>query len=60
MACKKVPKSLWDYGLIHQAGILSRIANGKKVQTGIKEMTGKTPDIYEWIEFDFYIMCGGQ
>ena len=40
MVSKKVPKRIWDYGLVNQAGILSRIDCGKAVQTGIEEVTG--------------------
>ena len=29
MVSKKVPMGLWDYGLVHKAGILSRISRGK-------------------------------
>ena len=45
---------MWDYGLVHQAGVLNRIARGKSGRTGIEEITGQTPDISEWLDFDFY------
>ena len=45
MVSKKVPKCLWEYGLVHQAGILSRTACGKTERTGIDEVTGKLSDI---------------
>ena len=45
MVRKKAPKRVWDYGLVHQAGVLNRISRGKTGRTGIKELTGKTPDI---------------
>ena len=45
MVRKKAPKRLWDYGLVHQSGVLNRISRGKTGRTGIKELTGKTPDI---------------
>ena len=54
MVSKAVPKRLWDYGLVHQAGVLNRIARGKTGHTGLKEVTGQTPDIKEWLDFDFY------
>ena len=54
MVRKNVPKRLWDYGLVHQAGVLNRIARGKTGRTGIEEVTGQTPDISEWLDFDFY------
>ena len=51
---KKVPKRVWVYGIVHQAGVLNRISRGKTGRTGIEELTGKTPDISESIDFDFY------
>ena len=53
MVSKKVSKQLWGYGLVYQAGILSRITRGKIEQTGNEEVTGHTPDISGWIEFYF-------
>ena len=54
MLRKKLPKRVWDYGFVHQAEVLSRIYRGMTRRTGIEEVTGKTPDISEWLEFDFY------
>jgi hypothetical protein len=51
---KRVPKRLWDYGLIYEANILNRIPRGKNTRTGIETITGETPDISEWIDFAFY------
>ena len=51
---RKVPKHLWYYGLVHQAGIFSRISRGKMVCTGIEDVNGQTPDISEWLDFEFY------
>ena len=36
MVSKNAPKRLWDYGLVHQDDILSRIASGKTRWTGIE------------------------
>jgi hypothetical protein len=54
MTSKTVPKRLWDFGLIHQAELMSRIARGTGGRTGYEEITGKTPDISEWMDFDLY------
>jgi hypothetical protein len=51
---KKVPKRLWDYGLIYESGILNRIPRGSSGRTGLEIVTGETPDISEWIDFEFY------
>ena len=40
MVSNKVTKCLWDYILVHQADILSRIACGKMGRMGIDEVTG--------------------
>jgi hypothetical protein len=54
LANKDVPKRLWDYGIIYEAEILSRIARGPDGRTGIERVTGETPDISEWLDFGFY------
>jgi hypothetical protein len=50
----KVPPRLWDYGLIYKSNFLKRIPRGRHQRTGIKMITGETPDISEWIDFKFY------
>ena len=52
MAKKHVPRALWDYGLIYESEILTRMARGDR--TGYEEVTGETPDISEWLDFEFY------
>jgi hypothetical protein len=54
ITAKAIPKRLWDFGLIHQAELISRIARGKNGRTGYEEVIGETPDISEWINFDIY------
>ena len=54
MAKKKVPSRLWDYGLVYEANILNRIPRGSQQRTGLEIVTGDTPDISEWIDFEFY------
>jgi hypothetical protein len=54
MITRKVPRRLWDYGLVYEAEILSRMAKGPDGRTGIEQVTGDTPDISEWLDFDFY------
>ena len=53
MITKKVPRRLWDYGLVYEGEIMSRMARGPSGRTGIEEVTGDTPDISEWLDFDF-------
>ena len=54
MADLNVPKRLWDYGLVYEAGILSRVARGQDGRTGIERLAGDTPDISEWLDFSFF------
>jgi hypothetical protein len=54
MLKRKVPPRLWDYGLIYESNILNRIPRGQQQRTGIEIITGETPDISEWIDFEFY------
>ena len=54
MSTKKIPKRLWDFGLVYESEIMSRTARGEDKRTGIERITGDTPDISEWLDFDFY------
>ena len=54
MSIKRIPRRLWDYGLVYESEIMSRTARGVDKRTGIQRVTGDTPDISEWIDFDFY------
>jgi hypothetical protein len=54
MTKKKVPKRLWDFGLIYESELLSWMARGTDCQTGYEEVTGQTPDISDWMDFKFY------
>jgi hypothetical protein len=54
MLKKKVPTRLWYYGLVYESSILNRIPRGSQQRTGLEMVTGQTPDISEWIDFEFY------
>ena len=54
MTKKKVPKRLWDFGLVYESELLSRMARGDDRRTGYEVVTGQTPDISEWLDFEFY------
>ena len=51
---KQIPKRLWDYGLVYESELLSRLPRGKDGRTGYEIITGETPDISEWLDFEFY------
>jgi hypothetical protein len=54
MVKQKVPKNLWDYSLVYEGELLSHMARSSDRRTGYKEVTGKTPDISEGMDFAFY------
>ena len=54
MLKRKVPKRLWDYGLVYEASILNFVPRGNNVRSGMEMVTGQTVDISEWIDFEFY------
>ena len=54
MAAKGVPSRLWDYGLVYESEILSRISRAPNERSGIEQLTGETPDISEWLDFSFF------
>jgi hypothetical protein len=54
MQKKKVPSRLWDYGLVNEGELLSMMSRGKDGRSGHEEVTGNTPDISEWLDFEYY------
>ena len=54
MEKKQVPKRLWDRGVVYESEILSRMARGPSKRSGYEMVTGNTPDISEWLDFEFY------
>ena len=53
-------KSLWDFGVVYEAEIMSWMACGDNGHTGYEEVTGQTPDISEWLDFESMISFGGS
>jgi hypothetical protein len=55
LAGKNIPKNLLDYGIPHEAEILSHIARGQDGRTSLERLTGETTDISEWLlGFELY------
>ena len=54
MISKNVPRRLWCLMLEWQARIMQLIPHGYNERTGYEIVTGKTPDISEYCDFDFY------
>ena len=51
---RKVPRRLWDYALVHLTRISNLTAKGDDRRTPWEEVTGDTPDISEYLDFEFY------
>ena len=51
---KHMPQCLWDYALVWCAKVYSRAYNAKSQRTGLERLTGDTPAISEWLDFDIY------
>ena len=54
MIKKEAPKRVWDFGLVTESEITTRMSRGRDKRTGYEEVTGNTPDISEWLDFEFY------
>ena len=57
MTKRKVPKRLWDYGIVWVCEIMLLTANSTfalEGRTPIEQITGETPDISEYLDFSFY------
>jgi hypothetical protein len=55
MVRKKVPRRVWNFGLKHAAKIMQMIPGNKHgSRTGYEQVTGKTPDISELLDFEFW------
>eukprot|EP00804_Cyclotella_cryptica_P025206 CCRYP_010330-RA/>CCRYP_010330-RA protein AED:0.37 eAED:0.37 QI:0/0/0/1/1/1/2/0/416 len=54
MVHKRIPKQVSDYGLKHVASLMQLIPRPRKGRTGYEEVFGKTPDISEYCDFEFW------
>ena len=57
MTKRRVPKRLWDYGIVWVCEIMSLTANSAfalEGRTPMEQVTGETPDISEYLDFSFY------
>ena len=57
MTKKRVPRRLWDYGIVWVCEIMSMTANSNFALDGrspMEQVTGETPDISEYLDFGFY------
>ena len=54
MRKRNIPNRLWCFGLEHQARLMNFIPRGRNERSGYEIVTGRTPDISEYLDFDFY------
>ena len=47
MSESAIPARLWDYGLVYESELLTRLVQGSSERTGFELVTGQTPDISE-------------
>ncbi len=53
-AKKNASHQLWDYGMVYETELMNRYSRGPDGRTGYEEVTGNTPDISEWCDFEWY------
>ena len=54
MGSQNIPHRLWCFGLKHHAKLMHFIPRGRNDRSGYEMITSKTPDISEYLDFDFY------
>ena len=54
---RQVPKRVWNFAIVWESEILSRICRHSNTFTGFEHITGDTIDISEWLDFEFYDIC---
>ena len=59
IAKKNVPKCLWDFGLVYEAEIMSRMAHGSDNHTGYEEVMGRCPISVSALTLNFMTLFGG-
>ena len=57
MIKSRSPKHVWDFIMVYESDILSRISRGHDGITGMERITGEMVDISEWTDFEFYDLC---
>jgi hypothetical protein len=44
----------WNYSLVYKGKLLTKMSCSDDGRSGYKQVTGETPDISEWLDFEFY------
>lgn len=56
MSTHNISPRFWDFGLLYESEIMSRMARGPDCRSAYERITGNTPDISEWLDFEFYAL----
>jgi hypothetical protein len=60
MQKKNVYSWLWDYSLVYEGKLLTRMSRGNDGRSGYEQVNGKTADISKWgLTLNFMILYGG-
>eukprot|EP00978_Attheya_sp_CCMP212_P005769 scaffold12886_cov57-Attheya_sp.AAC.1 len=51
---QQIPKRLWKYMVMYEASIMNFTVRGSTDRTPYERVTGNTPDISKYVDFEFY------
>lgn len=54
MIRRRAPAQVWDYALVYESEIMTRMSSGRGNRSALERITGDTIDISEWTDFEFY------
>ena len=54
MTARNIPRRVWDFGIEYEAKLMQFIPRGSEDRTGYERVTGKMPDISEFLDFDMW------
>ena len=57
MIKRGAPKRVWDFSMVYEYKILSRISWGHDDRTVMETITGDTVDVREWTDYELYDLC---
>ena len=57
MIKRRSPKRIWDFGMVYEFKVLSRISQGNDSRTDMEIIIGDMVDISEYLDFEFYALC---
>jgi hypothetical protein len=51
---RNIPRRLWSYLVLYEVGVMNFTVRGRTERTPYERVTGDTPDISEYVDFEFY------